>query len=295
MPVQTSESKVTLQHPKGATAEVLLYGATVISWKSPDERLFLSSKAILDGSKAVRGGIPVVFPCFGPPSHPDHTRLSQHGFARSTLWSWGGVTEDNEKVVVVKLALEPTEAIRAVYDKPFKLTYVVSLFESDLKTELHVENTSGSSLQAPEPFEFQALFHTYIRAPSKDALVSPLTSLSYFDKTEATEEGRATAKTETRSGVDVTKFTDSVYENAPGSYDVKWPGGALHISAKGLKDVVVWNPQAEGGSTMGDMEAGGWDHFVCVEPGTVRGFAKVAPGETWVGEQTLSAGSKAAL
>ena len=31
------------------------------------ERLFVSSKVVLDGSKAVRGGIPVVFPCFGPP------------------------------------------------------------------------------------------------------------------------------------------------------------------------------------------------------------------------------------
>lgn len=43
--------------------DVLLYGATVVSWKSkgpndaePVEHLFLSSKAALDGSKAVRGG-----------------------------------------------------------------------------------------------------------------------------------------------------------------------------------------------------------------------------------------------
>lgn len=30
------------------------------------------------------------------------------------------------------------------------------------------------------------------------------------------------------------------------------------------------------------------DNFVCVEPGYVRGFVRAAPGENWVGEQTLS-------
>lgn len=45
---------------QGASAQVLLYGATVVSWKSPSssggvpqEHLFVSSKATLDGSKPV--------------------------------------------------------------------------------------------------------------------------------------------------------------------------------------------------------------------------------------------------
>jgi glucose-6-phosphate 1-epimerase len=37
------------------------------------EKLFLSSKAILNGTKAIRGGIPLVFPQFGPGV------LQQHG------------------------------------------------------------------------------------------------------------------------------------------------------------------------------------------------------------------------
>jgi hypothetical protein len=100
MPIDQTQDRVVLKHPKvlrtlslmnqslnhikGASAEILLYGATVISWKSPgklsstlSERLFVSSKAVLDGSKPVRGGIPVVFPCFGPPEHPEHAKLPQ--------------------------------------------------------------------------------------------------------------------------------------------------------------------------------------------------------------------------
>lgn len=58
-------SRVTARLPSGESVEVLLYGATVISWKSnggQTENLWLSDKAALDGSKPVRGGIPVVFP-----------------------------------------------------------------------------------------------------------------------------------------------------------------------------------------------------------------------------------------
>ena len=58
-------SKVVATLPSGESVEVLLYGATVTSWKSnggKTENMWLSDKAALDGSKPVRGGIPVVFP-----------------------------------------------------------------------------------------------------------------------------------------------------------------------------------------------------------------------------------------
>jgi hypothetical protein len=62
--VESTGDKVTARLPSGESVEILLHGATVTSWKSAsgEENLWLSDKAILDGSKAVRGGIPVVFP-----------------------------------------------------------------------------------------------------------------------------------------------------------------------------------------------------------------------------------------
>ena len=73
---------VTISAHNGANVvKISVHGATVISWKVNDvERLFLSSKAKLDGSKAVRGGIPLVFPQFGPGA------MKQHGFARVLKW-----------------------------------------------------------------------------------------------------------------------------------------------------------------------------------------------------------------
>jgi D-hexose-6-phosphate mutarotase len=41
----------------------MLYGATVISWKNNGkENIFVSDAAVMDGSKPVRGGVPIVFP-----------------------------------------------------------------------------------------------------------------------------------------------------------------------------------------------------------------------------------------
>ncbi|KAL1740678.1 galactose mutarotase-like domain-containing protein, partial [Schizophyllum fasciatum] len=268
---------------QGPSVEILLYGASVISYKvAGEERLFLSSKAALDGSKAVRGGIPIVFPCFGPPSHPDHLRLPQHGFARSSKWTFDRIVLDSDAGVSVKLTLTPSVEIGKVFDKPFSLAYVVTLAEHQLSTDLHVTNTSAQS------WEFQALFHNYIRAPADQVTISPLNALSYYDKTEPSDEAKKTPKVEQRSEVDVKKAstTDSVYESAPGRYNLKWPGGGLDIRTTNLKDVVVWNPQ-ESGSSMSDMEDGGWKRYVCVEPGCVRGYVRLDGGNTWVGQQVL--------
>lgn len=61
--VHIERGRVVASLPTGDSVEILLYGATVISWKSnAKENLFVSEAAKLDGSKPVRGGIPVVFP-----------------------------------------------------------------------------------------------------------------------------------------------------------------------------------------------------------------------------------------
>jgi glucose-6-phosphate 1-epimerase len=59
-----SNDRVSAVLPTGESVEILLYGATILSWKNAkgEEKLWLSEAAKLDGTKAVRGGVPVVFP-----------------------------------------------------------------------------------------------------------------------------------------------------------------------------------------------------------------------------------------
>ncbi|EUC53895.1 glucose-6-phosphate 1-epimerase, partial [Rhizoctonia solani AG-3 Rhs1AP] len=235
MPYTKDDKKVTLTTAAGSSVEILLYGATVLSWKASRtaeparERLFVSKKAVLDGSKPVRGGIPIAFPFFGPPSKPEHQKMGQHGFARSTVWKWDSVVMDNDTGVAVRLVLEPTPEIKAVFPNPFHLAYV-------------------------------ALLHTYFEADAATCTVSPLKGLTYIDKTKNYAEA-----VETRDEVPVNKFTDAVYKNGGGKYVGKWTGGGIEVKAVGFKDVVVWNPQAEAGSKIGDLHEGAWDNFVCIE------------------------------
>lgn len=111
---------VQLSHPQsGSTAEIQLCGATITSWKVGGnslgggvEKLYLSSKAALDGTAAIRGGVPVVFPVFG--SAKDHAKegdieglekLPKHGFARTEVWELSqdsDGTMDNEAGVTAK-------------------------------------------------------------------------------------------------------------------------------------------------------------------------------------------------
>ena len=58
---------VTLDIGDGNTAKIHKFGATITSWTVEGEELiFVSPKAVMDGSKAIRGGVPICWPSFGP-------------------------------------------------------------------------------------------------------------------------------------------------------------------------------------------------------------------------------------
>ncbi|EPQ63798.1 Bgt-335 [Blumeria graminis f. sp. tritici] len=62
--VSHSNSRVSATLATGESIDILLFGATIISWrdKNGQELLWLSESANLNGQKAVRGGLPLVFP-----------------------------------------------------------------------------------------------------------------------------------------------------------------------------------------------------------------------------------------
>src|SRR5580700_7402869 len=69
-----------------AFAEVYLFGAHVTEFQPRGSApvLFLSKHSVFDGRKPIRGGVPLVFPWFGP--RADMPELPPHGFARTREW-----------------------------------------------------------------------------------------------------------------------------------------------------------------------------------------------------------------
>ncbi|KAJ5582609.1 hypothetical protein N7535_001229 [Penicillium sp. DV-2018c] len=285
--------------PTGQSVTVNLYGATVTSWKANGkEHLFVSEKAHLDGSKPIRGGIPLVFPVFGPPPQNHATSsLPQHGFARNSNWEFLGKSsfegpEKNSDQSDINVKLDfglshsmLTDEFRQAWPYEFGLVYSVTLTKDTLETALQVRNDGQKN------FEFQVLMHTYLKVEDiSDVRVKGLESKTYIDKTL-----QATSHTESSPALAITQETDRVYQNLDPAVPVvvasaKDDKPLFSITREALSDVVVWNPwieKAKGMADFGPDEA--YKNMICVEAGSVSGWQTLEVGDTWEGRQTIQA------
>jgi glucose-6-phosphate 1-epimerase len=132
------------------------------------ECLFVSRDAIIDGSKAVRGGVPLVFPQFGQPDKS----MPQHGFLRVNYWTVdeSSVFDSIESAGITYILdmKDVKEARGGVWDEQTlfdcKFLYHVKIDGTRLSTELEIQNAGEKS------FNFQTLLHTYYLVDGKQAL-----------------------------------------------------------------------------------------------------------------------------
>ncbi|KAI9807949.1 MAG: hypothetical protein M1825_005255 [Sarcosagium campestre] len=290
-------SRVSAVLPTGESVEILLYGATVTSWKTGGkENLFLSDKALLDGSKPVRGGIPLVFPVFGPPpaSGPLST-LSQHGFARTSRWEFlNKTTSESERVgrsasdssVKLDFGLSHSNLspeARKAFPYSFGLIYSVTLGREGLETSILVRNEGGES------FEFQLLLHSYLRVNNiSTTTIGGLDGSTYVDKLKGASEQK-----EAESALLITAETDRVYKGVESKKPIQVAEDGkprFEILRDNLDDVVVWNPWDKKSQSLSDFgPADGWKNLICVEAGTVVGWQKLDAGDTFEGGQVIKA------
>ncbi|KAL4902266.1 hypothetical protein BDW74DRAFT_186977 [Aspergillus multicolor] len=280
--------------PSGESVTVNLNGATVTSWKtaSGTEKLWLSEAAVLDGSKPIRGGIPVVFPVFGPPPS-DHatSSLPQHGFARSSLWEFLGKSSSEsagrtggDDTVKLDFGLSAGllgDDFKSKWPYEFGLVYSVTLSPEGLGTSLQVRN------QGEKSFEFQVLLHTYFRVEDISQInVKNLQGKTYIDKVQ-----NASTHTESNPTVQFSSETDRVYKDLDPSVPLVISTGdkeLFSITREGLNDAVVWNPWIEKAKGMGDFSPDdGYKKMVCVEAGAVNGWQVLEAGESWEGGQFI--------
>jgi len=285
MPIVRKDDSLELQL-KTASATVHLYGATVTSWIVDGlDRFFVSSKAFLDGSRPIRGGIPIVFPVFCTSQSPHPTsKLPQHGVARSSYWKNVKTSVETDEEITVQLELDSSEIpddMRSKWGNQFHLSYAVSLFGSALRTELQIINSSNV-----ETLDFQVLLHTYFHVPdSSHLLIRGLESSSFYDKTA---DGKKTNLNGPFSGVN--KEVDYVFENTVNSFLLDYGDSSfdtLKITKKNFLDTVVWNPWSEKAKLIPDFGDEEYKKMICIEVGTIRQWNSLAPGLSWTGSQLL--------
>jgi len=269
-----TEKRGGIRHGCGRReATVYAFGASVLSWRvDAAEQLFLSSVAVFDRSKPIRGGIPLCFPQFGP-----YGDLPQHGFARLSDWA---VEVDGEDAEAESVRFVLTEKEAPWKGHGYRAEYTVGLGFDGLTTTLRVENTGE------EAFEFTAAFHNYLKvAKAQWTLVYGVAGCEYFDRLDNDATGVESLPDEADAGgVSVDGPVDRVYSGAADPIrvlDVAGGGGTVIWRSESLPEVTLWNPYGAEGADPG------WEGFVCVEPAVVGKRAALGKGEEWVGWQRL--------
>jgi glucose-6-phosphate 1-epimerase len=250
---------IRIQAPDGAEATITLYGAHLVSWKGADgrERMFMSEKSVLDGSKALRGGVPVIFPQFA-----ERGKGMRHGFARVSNWRLeDSGLEDNAAWASFDLAAGdlPTTLADA-WPHTFALCLRVAVRANELDMTLTVRNLGAA------PFPFAAALHTYHLVP---------------DVCEVRIEGISSDE------ISIIDKLDEVYPHVAGRAQLATSTGTLVLEQSGFTDAVVWNPGAVDAAALPDMENGEYKHFVCIEPAVLDPVTLEA-GQSWTGTYRVS-------
>ena len=291
----TIENSVDNSSSHTHQCEIYLFGCTITSWiNGGSEKLFLSPTTPFDGVKAIRGGIPIVFPQFGQPSG---STMPQHGFARTSLWRL--IVEKTiigDSFISATFELEPTESIFAVYPYKFSLRYEVTLNTESLTSRLMISNEDSVS------FGMQALLHSYIAVPAVDQIsLDGYCGCQYLDKLLPSSEG---TQKEESALVTIDREVDRIYLHSDSSSTIKvnQSEDLLHIlqvshaahsskqhhpNNKIQNDCVLWNPWVDKCRSIADLEDEAYLQYVCVEPGIVSSVYNIVPSETVVLEQCL--------
>lgn len=245
------------------------YGAQVLSWH-PDggaDVLWMSDLATGADGRAIRGGIPVCWPWFGPGRQAGMTPA--HGFARTSVWEFEG-TEQHGEDLVARYVLACDRSTSAIW--PYRAQVALEVrMGAALGVDLLVTNLDDVRV------DFEEALHTYLRVSDVTAVsVDGLSGCRYIDKTPAGGV-RMQAGPVTFGG-----RVDRVYASTAG-VEVSDPAlGRCTVTEKSNSaSTVVWNPGAELAGSMGDVPAGDWTAFCCVEAGNVLEDAvALEPGET---------------
>lgn len=250
--------------------QFFLHGAHVTHFqpaRASHPLLFMSKESLFADDKAIRGGIPICFPWFGPSANPGEPA---HGWARLANWrvSSSNATDDSVSVV-----LETSQG-------PFHLRYLTR-FGDKLTTELTATNRSDHEATC------EVALHTYFAIGDIDAVSveGDLEALPFLDQ--------LTGQIHPAMGeaIRFTEETDRVYQGDARTIlivDDAWKR-TIEIASEGSHSTVVWNPWIAKSQRMADFGDEEYRSMVCIETANVKDHRIVlAPQGTSTTSVTLS-------
>ncbi len=260
--------KILIETP-WSSAEIYLHGAQVTHFQKKGEAplLFLSKSSEFLPDTPIRGGVPIIFPWFGP-----RESLPAHGFARTAAWQ------------LTARSVRPDGSVGLFFHMPaigsVEVEFIVSVGET-LAMELIVRNTGDIDST------FETCLHTYFQVSAiVDIAITGLAGTTYLDKAAA-----AAVTTQLSAPLQIAGEVDRVYLDTTAAVEIEDPGlgRRIRIAKSGSHSTVVWNPWIDKSKRMADFGDEDYLQMVCVESGNVAANKiTLPPGELAVMEVVVS-------
>ncbi|MGB0387196.1 MAG: D-hexose-6-phosphate mutarotase [Ardenticatenaceae bacterium] len=238
-----------------ALATVALHGGHVTAFEPRGQQavLWVSRLARYKLGKAIRGGIPVIWPWFGP--HATDRNKPSHGFARTTMWRVVGSDVLANQATQIRLAISDNERTHALWPHAFELEVVITVGKT-LQVELVMRN------RGDEPFTCSGALHSYFKVSDvTDIAIHGLEDGTYIDQLDDFQ------RKVQQGAVTISAETDRIYLDSPADCVIDDPGLSrrIRIQKSGSRSTVVWNPwraKAQRTADFGDQE---YPEMLCIE------------------------------
>jgi glucose-6-phosphate 1-epimerase len=275
---------IRLNHPSGATAIITLYGAHLVQWISADgrNRLFCSTQSSRNGQRAIRGGVPVIFPQFAAFGNG-----MRHGFARVSTWRRTAQGSHGNTRYWCEFMLSNEDlpsTLTPPWQHPFELRLQVSLSAQALEMRLQVNNTGNT------PFSFATALHSYWQVDDlATCQISGLQGVLFDDQTSTTPGQIATQNRQDEATLHIDDKIDRIYRGVSGAVTLEQTHDQLELT-QGWPDVVIWNPGASDAAALPDMDNAEYQRFICIEAANVSSQV-LAPAASWANWLLVKAAS----
>jgi len=234
------------------SAEISLFGGQLLHWQPSGQKpvLWLSNDAKFDGSTALRGGIPICWPWFGPVENK-----GRHGLVRTKEWQLDKYAEHSDHAeLTLSIDLDPSEN---PWPHPNRLEMNLRLGQ-ELEQNLVVHNNGDT------PLCFAYALHNYFCVSHPENILIPELKNSIFENKISNESQQIDPGTEQYCGpIDRVYLLDGKARLIDNKFNRE-----IVIEKKTSQNWVLWNPGSDA-QTIEDIHAGGENEFLCFEAANV--------------------------
>jgi len=201
--------RIVVNGAKGS-AEIYLFGAHLTQFQPRGAApvLFLSKNSLFDGRTPIRGGVPLVFPWFGP--RADMPQLPPHGVARTRQWAIESCDLRGDGSVRVALGTSSDDQTKQLWPHEFELRFII-VASDYLDMTLEVRNVSK------EAVEFEEALHTYLAVGKvKNVSIEGLAGSEFLDRADGERR-----KKQGDEPIRINGETDRLYYSSAGRVTVR--------------------------------------------------------------------------